>query len=229
MNQVKTSRSKSQDLSEQIENAEEHALKEVASFLIHRLRNPLGGIKGFASLLERDLEGQPDHQRLAKMIVDGTNTLDQIMGAILEYAQPLELKLKEEDFIAAVKEVFDKDQISWTASTKELPLQMDGRQMRKALSYLSDVVVHSVKNGGSAIVNLEAIDGNIEIVIADKDNVIPEDRLPKVFSPFFTVPWGGEEGALAQAKKIIRAHKGAIEVDTSKESGTTITIKIPRG
>ena len=221
MNKVKETRN-----SEENGDLEQKAFKEVASFLIHRLRNPLGGIKGFASLLKRDLEGQPDLQKLANMIVDGTNSLDLIMAAVLDYAEPLELRIEPVDLVVLVKESFDQQQIRWTASTDSLMIQADESQIRKALHYLSDFAVHSEKNGGFAGAHMEINDSEAIITFVDKETVIPPERIHKVFSPFFIAPCGGEEGALAQAKKIVGAHNGSMEIASSSD-GTTITVKLP--
>lgn len=207
-------------------SAEQKAFKEVASFLIHRLRNPLGGIKGFASLLTRDLEGQPDLQKLASMIVDGTNSLDQIMAAILDFAEPPELKIEPLDLIPLIKQVFDEHQIKLTTSNDSLMIQGDSAQLRKALTYLSDVAVHSKKNGGFKGAQIDLIENEAIISIFDSKMVIPEERMAKVFSPFFTAPCGGEEGALAQTKKIVASHGGSMEVQSSS-GGTAIIIKLP--
>jgi len=53
-------------------------LGQMAAVMAHEIRNPLGGVKGFASLLQRDLEGQPELQKMAEHIVQGAEeTLKQ--------------------------------------------------------------------------------------------------------------------------------------------------------
>lgn len=63
--------------------------------MAHEIRNPLGGIKGFASLLTRDLKDDPDKQKLAQYIVEGTDTLDRLVVQVLNYSRPLTPNLKE--------------------------------------------------------------------------------------------------------------------------------------
>lgn len=207
--------------------SEEKAFQEAASLLIHRLRNPLGGIKGFASLLKRDLEGQPNLQKMAAMIVEGADNLDRIMTAALDFAEPLNLNKEPCNLIPMIKEVFDHHQISWTTSIDTANVYMDKSQMRKALSYLSDFAAHPQEKGSFPEAQVNVTDSNIAITFVDQGTVIPKDRVSKVFSPFFVAPWGGEEGALAQAKKIICSHGGTMEIYSS-DNGTTIIAKIAR-
>lgn len=46
-------------------------LGEMAAQLAHEIRNPLGGIKGFATLLQQDLQDRPRQQEMAGYIHTG--------------------------------------------------------------------------------------------------------------------------------------------------------------
>ncbi len=51
---------------------------------VHDIRNSLGGIAGYAALLEQDLKDNPDMQRMAKHIVKGVNNLNDLLTAMSE-------------------------------------------------------------------------------------------------------------------------------------------------
>lgn len=51
---------------------------------VHDIRNSLGGIKGYADLLEQDLKDNPDLQNMAKRIVKGVNNLNELLTAMIE-------------------------------------------------------------------------------------------------------------------------------------------------
>ena len=68
----------------------------------------------------------------------------------------------------------------------------------------------------------------VEIVFADTGKGIPEETLPKIFTPLFTTKAQGMGFGLAICKRIIEAHGGTITVKTAVNKGTTFTILLPK-
>ena len=64
------------------------ALGEMAAGVAHEIRNPLGGIQLFASLLEKDLRDRPAEHRLAGKIAKGVGTVEAIVTDFLEFGRP---------------------------------------------------------------------------------------------------------------------------------------------
>ena len=67
----------------------------------------------------------------------------------------------------------------------------------------------------------------MEIVFADTGTGIPDEVLPKLFSPLFTTKAQGMGFGLAICKRIIESHGGKITVKTAVNKGTTFTITLP--
>ncbi len=85
-----------QDLSEilelraHIQHKERLALiGEMSATIAHEIRNPLGGIRGFASFLEQDLPENDPRQRFVKKIMQGIQILEHTVNDLLEYARPI--------------------------------------------------------------------------------------------------------------------------------------------
>ena len=81
------------------------ALGEMAARVAHEIRNPLGGIEGFASLLTRTLENDADNKRLAEYIMEGVKSVNHIVTSLLDYARPISLKKTAFSIREAVLEV----------------------------------------------------------------------------------------------------------------------------
>ena len=77
--------------------------------------------------------------------------------------------------------------------------------------------------------NLDISSSKVRIQVTDNGAGIPEDSQAKVFQPHFTTKDSGHGLGLANCRKIIKNHKGEIELSSSPEEGTTFTIALPLG
>jgi signal transduction histidine kinase len=73
------------------------------------------------------------------------------------------------------------------------------------------------------------LDGVAEIIIKDNGNGIPQKYLNKIFQPFFTTKAAGEGTGLGLSLSydIVKAHGGAITVETKESFGTTMILELP--
>ena len=82
-----------------------------------------------------------------------------------------------------------------------------------------------VEGGGFERVSL-SVEG-VEISVSDTGVGIPEDRLDKIFLPFYTTKPRGTGMGLALVHKIILSHGGNIAVESETGKGTTFRIHLP--
>ncbi len=66
------------------------ALGEMAAGVAHEIRNPLGGIDLYTSLLERDLLEDPEKLDIVRKVRVGVRNMENIVGDILAFAGPAE-------------------------------------------------------------------------------------------------------------------------------------------
>ncbi|MEE9295968.1 MAG: ATP-binding protein [Phycisphaerae bacterium] len=89
------------------------ALGEMAAGVAHEIRNPLGGILLYATMLVDDLKTQPALRGLAEQITSAAHTLDGIVGDILAYASPQEPNRQPVALDALMTEVIDLLKPRW--------------------------------------------------------------------------------------------------------------------
>ena len=65
----------------------------MAATVAHEIRNPLGGIRGFATFLAQDTPKDDPRYRLVEKILAGTASLEKVVNGLLEFTRPVELKL----------------------------------------------------------------------------------------------------------------------------------------
>jgi two-component system, OmpR family, sensor histidine kinase ArlS len=98
---------------------------------------------------------------------------------------------------------------------------------------LRNIVINACKYaaGATPTILLEFENGSLKIAVADKGPGIAKEDLDKIFQPFFR---GDDHRSavgfglgLSLAYRIVKLHKGNIEVQSEKGKGSTFTIFLP--
>lgn len=229
-----------QDLSEilelraHIQHKERLALiGEMSATIAHEIRNPLGGIRGFASFLEQDLPENDPRQRFVKKIMQGIQTLEHTINDLLEYARPIELKQEIRplcELIRASLEFlsYDKRNISILVECPpEIKINFDFIRMKQVVSNIVVNSIQSISRQGEIKIRGELENKFARIEIQDNGCGIKPEILPKIFSPFFSTKERGTGLGLALCAKIVEAHGGQIKAESTVGKGTIITIWLP--
>lgn len=213
------------------------ALGEMAAQVAHEIRNPLGGIKGFASLLKRDLSDRPSQQKMAASIVEGTDNLDHLVDRILHYSRPVHPHPEKTDLIALLQDIkthlmadaniLPNIAIKIDAPFDQLLLNLDPALIKSALLNLLVNAVQAMPNGGTVGLSVQKQPACALVSISDTGTGISEENLAKLYSPFFTTKPQGNGLGLAEVQKVVQAHGGTIDVMSTVNKGTTFTIKLP--
>ncbi len=212
-------------------------LGEMVASISHEIRNTLGGIRGFASLLFRDLSGQKHLQEMANVILEGTKTAERLVSQILQYAKPIQIEPQSTEigqflrhWIKAIKlDPAYPRSIDIKQHLPEEPLiaPIDLDAMRSALLNLVLNAFQAMPLGGVLTFSLLKSDSCYQIAISDTGIGMDDNQLKQIFSPFFTTKEQGNGLGLAQVQKIIQAHYGTIDVRSTVSKGTTFTLTLP--
>jgi signal transduction histidine kinase len=214
-------------------------LGEMASRVAHEIRNPLGGIKGFASLLKQDLKDRPDLEQMASQIIEGTDSLNRFVSNILDYTRPFQPQFISVDLVPFINDILrlvevDRDITPGTTCQfycheSALIVSIDPSLFKSALLNLCINALQSMPDGGSLSVSALQIGSWLIIEVSDTGAGISGDNLDKIFSPFFTTKDRGNGLGLSEVHKIIQAHNGTIEVVSKVGEGSRFILKMPLG
>lgn len=212
-------------------------LGEMAASAAHEIRNPLGGIRGYASLLYRDLENQKNLQEMANLIIDGTKALERLVSGVLQFARPLQLKIESVEIGQFLRQLIRFVKVDpacpkgilWQLHIPDDPLiaPIDADAMKSALLNLIFNAFHAMGVSGAITVSLLKAESCYQIAISDTGIGMDESQLKQIFSPFFTTKTKGNGLGLSEVKKIVQAHYGTIEVRSAPQKGSTFTLAFP--
>ena len=231
------------DLSEDKANKRLKDLGSMTAMLAHEIRNPLGGIKGFASLLRKDLEKMPHMRQMAELIIDGTDNLNNLVTHILNFAHPLKMKFLRvnlTEMALKLKTAIEVDEkLKYQIKNQRIHFEVkslkssillaaDAELLRSCLFNLIINAIQAMPMGGNLTLLLDENEHHVIIDVIDEGTGITAQNLKKIFSAFFTTKEDGNGFGLLEVNKVVQAHKGTIEVTSKVNSGTTFTIKIPK-
>lgn len=186
-------------------------LGEMVATTTHEIRNPLGGIRGYASLLYRDLSQQKHLQDMAGYIMDATKGLERLVSRILQYARPLQLQTQSIEIGGFIKQFvkFMKEDparpkcVSWELHIPDDPViaPIDCEILKSALINLVLNGWQAMPLGGTLTISLLKTDSCYQIAISDTGIGMDEEQLKQIFSPLFTTKEKGNGLGLVEVQK----------------------------
>lgn len=212
------------------------AMGEMAAELAHEIRNPLGSIKLFTSLLEKDLSELPDQERLATQISQGVQTLENIVSNILAFSADVKPNrerlavaelLRQSIFLFELEMSQKQIQLKYEEPSEELTIFGDLHLLKQVLLNLCNNAIKAMNPQGQLGIRVKPGDEFIEIIVSDTGHGIPEHELHKIFDPFYTTFRGGTGLGLSVVNQIVDKHGGAIEIKSKVGKGTSVYVSLP--
>lgn len=216
------------------------ALGEMAAGLAHEIRNPLGGVQLYASLLERDLADQPEPLQWARKIGNGVRSLDSLVSDVLAFAQDQFCEKTSVNLSQMIDQVTDLVQpkldntaieIDRSGVDAELIISADANMMLRIFLNLFLNAIDALEGQGCLTVGVERYEGDenytCRICLADTGPGIETELLSKIFNPFFTTKDTGTGLGLAIVHRLVECHGGVISVAGGKPRGAVFTILLP--
>ncbi len=219
------------------------ALGTLAGGIAHEFHNVIGGIRGCAQELAAG-EADGDRRETLAVITRAADRGTSIVQQLLRFARRSVDRTGDVD-VAAIAD--DALRLCEPAARRqdvrvERSLQ-PGLQLRGDADGLHQVCVNLLVNalqampdGGTLKVAVAGDEREVMLTVADTGTGISPDDLPHVFEPFFTTRTSsadpqrrGSGLGLSVSYGIVTAHRGSIHVDSRLGSGTTFTVRLPRG
>lgn len=210
-------------------------LGETAAAIAHEVRNPLGAIKLFVSLLRREVSGKKGAGELVDQIDKSINHLDGVVSNILQFSRDRGMELSPVNLHAIIQERVCGFGSGAPASQFSVKLDLQAAPFLKGNEHgLRQVVYNLLLNAAQAtryrgeVCIATRDEGADKVVLTVHDNGpgIPDSVLGKIFEPFVTTRNEGTGLGLAIVQQIVEHHGGSITA--ANEGGAVFTITLPR-
>lgn len=232
--------------------AEQQAVREREALLAiasHELKNPLAALLGYAHVLQRRMQKNPDtsdrdHQAL-KTIVAQAERLDRMLTDLLDVSRmdngQFVIEQSPVDLSTLLHQAFEEarpaaPQHRIAVEDADLPIIVNGdaeRLLQVFRNLLNNAVKYSPA-GGPIDIRIEYGPSQAHVSIRDEGIGIPDSALPSLFHRFYRAPNGvarsinGFGIGLYVVREIVTRHGGTISLTSAEGVGTTFTVSLPR-
>jgi signal transduction histidine kinase len=220
----------------------ESALELFVGTVSHDLRTPLHAMTGYATLMLTREDLPEKHKHWADRIVRVGGRMARMLDELVEISEArggagiqLERRLTPLDDVVAmvVEEVQAANPtaiIECSYHGVEQGLWDVDRIARIVQNLLANAVVHGT-SGSTIRVEVQADGDDSILVVHNEGKPIPEALRMTLFDPFRRARQSGSGLGLGLyiTRELVRAHGGDVSFTSSAETGTTFTVRLPRG
>ncbi len=220
------------------------AMGQMVGSIAHEIRNPLGSVELFASMLRKDLRDRPQLRAYAEHISMAVQSMDRLLSNLLVYTRPdcsrlgwheTELLIREVLTLAAHAMVPGSVEVRCHVDPLVPMIWCDGAKMKQVLLNLVLNAVQAMPSGGVLTLAATVAPATtqespaVQLTVSDTGTGIPLELQSRVFDPFFTTKDQGTGLGLAIVHALVEAHHGRIDVESRLGQGTSFIMTLPRG
>ncbi len=212
----------------------------LAAEIAHEIRNPLTVIKLLFQSLELEFPDRDPRSRDLQIITEKLVQLEETVGHVLSFGktrQDMHARYHLEDLVdgtlALVRLKCRQQRIILDFEKPLDPLPVEGNKGQLQQAFLNLIInsTEAMEYGGRITVRCtsETIEGQpvATITVADEGVGVPDDIREHIFESFLTRKKEGTGLGLSIVKRIMRAHRGNVDLVQSSDRGTTFKCWLP--
>jgi two-component system NtrC family sensor kinase len=218
----------------------------LAAGVAHEINNPISATLTYVRLLSRRLEKEQfahskreDIERYLTTMEDEITRCGTIVSNLLDFAREKELDFRPTDLERVIGQSLALLRDLLTGQNAEISEEIisplpeviaDPGQLQQVFMNIMLNAVQSMEDGGELKIRAEKEGENsVKIEFVDTGCGISESNLERIFEPFFSTKEDnkGLGLGLSIVQKIVKKHRGQIDVRSTIGKGTCVTVRLP--
>lgn len=218
---------------QQVEDENMKRLGMMAGQMAHEIKNPLAALWGAAQLIQ----GKSDADRENLLIInDEMKRLTNILDSWRDFSREMKVEKMPEDAEQLIAEAVKlvnlqehRAEIRFEKPAEKIKVNVDREKMKQVFLNVILNAIDAAAFRDKPVVDIEVIRKRkyADIKIRDNGSGIKKENLAKVKEPMYTTKSKGSGLGLAVSERIMKAHGGAILLDSDGETFTEVTLSIP--
>jgi PAS domain S-box-containing protein len=206
---------------------------ELAAGVAHEIRNPLTTIKGFIQLFKR--ENGADE--INDLLLSELARIETITSEMLTLGKPQAVQLHRTNLRELVENTLEllspqahMENIQFNLCVEDSSFFITGEknQLKQVFLNILKNAIEAMPEGGNIHINLQKRDeSECVLSVQDEGCGIPEELLPRLGEPFYSLKEKGTGLGLMICNKIIKQHHGSITYQSKAQEGTLVEITLP--
>jgi len=217
----------------EVQRAERLAtLGKTAAALAHEIRNPLGAITLYTSLLREEMSAEDHIQEILCQMEKSAEALNHVVTNILQFCKtdcPPKTPVNLSALFGELIEQFgyQHPDLDIRFEPPAAPFVLGSEHgLRQVFQNLISNSIQALKGAGRISISSTSKNAGTEVTICDSGPGISKELLPKIFDPFVTGRLEGTGLGLAVVEQIVRQHGGTVAALNTKE-GACFRVWLP--
>jgi PAS domain S-box-containing protein len=230
------------------------AMGTLAGGIAHDFNNILGVMRGYTEMTLSGVAGDSDLERKLNQVLKAGQRAKDLVSQILAFSRPGKQERKDVRISSVINEALKMLRATLPATieirqdiaTQEGRVLADPTEIHQVLINLGANAAHAMREkGGVLTVSLASVSIDamaaaktdqlspgpyVTFTVRDTGQGMDREVMKRIYDPFFTTkkPGEGTGMGLAVVHGIIKAHGGAIHVDSQPGKGSAVHVYLPR-
>ncbi len=213
------------------------AIGNLSAAIAHEIKNPLASLMGSIQVLNETLPLKGDEKKLINIVLRESKRLNSIVEEFLQFARMKKFNPVDIDIVELLKETLillensrekKENHKIVVMGEKKVVFKCDPSGIRQVYWNLITNSLKAMPDGGKLEIIFKTSDDFVKIIFKDSGIGMNSEELSSIFEPYSSYFEKGVGLGMSIVYNLVENMGGTIEVESEKNSGTTVILNFKR-